>query len=224
MLQVNALNKSYGRRTVLKDVHFSISPSQVVGLVGENGAGKSTLLEILATLTKPDNGTLNYKGLQYGKDEKKLRKQIGFVPQDIALWEDFSVKENMLFFEKLSWVKRNKQELQALLEEVKLDRWKEKVTQLSGGMRRKLNLAISLIHDPDLILLDEPTTGIDLKSSKEIGSYLHNQAKQANKTVVYTSHDMSEIMDICDQVFLIGEDPFYEEILKASGQEVVRLM
>ncbi|HLR54779.1 MAG TPA: ABC transporter ATP-binding protein [Pseudogracilibacillus sp.] len=224
MLQVNALNKSYGRRTVLKDVHFSVSPSQVVGLVGENGAGKSTLLEILATLTKPDDGTLSYKGLQYGKDEKKLRKQIGFVPQDIALWEDFSVKENMLFFEKLSWVKRNKQELRALLEEVKLDRWKEKVTQLSGGMRRKLNLAISLIHDPDLILLDEPTTGIDLKSSKEIGSYLHNQAKQANKTVVYTSHDMSEIMDICDQVFFIGEDPFYEEILTASGQEVVRLM
>src|SRR5699024_12407878 len=104
------------------------------------------------------------------------------------------------------------------------DVWIEKVTMLYSDMRRKLNLDISLNHDPDLILLDEPTTGIDLKSRKEIGSYLHNQAKQANKTVVYTSHDMSEIMDICDQVFFIGEDPFYEEILAASGQEVVRLM
>src|SRR5699024_434664 len=145
-------------------------------------------------------------------------------PQDIALWEDFSVKENMLFFEKLSWVKKNKQELRTLLEEMNLDRWKENVTKLSGGMRRKLNLAISLIHDPSLILLDEPTTGIDLKSRKEIGNYLHKQAKQAGKTIIYTSHDMNEIMDICDQVFFIGKDSFYAKVLEESGQEVIRLM
>jgi len=225
VLQVNSLKKSYGRRIVLEDVHFQVASGQIVGLVGENGAGKSTLLQILATLTKPNEGTLTYKGLEYGsKDEKKLRKEIGFVPQDIALWEDFSVKENMLFFEKLSWVKKNKQELRTLLEEMNLDRWKENVTKLSGGMRRKLNLAISLIHDPSLILLDEPTTGIDLKSRKEIGDYLHKQAKQAGKTIIYTSHDMNEIMDICDQVFFIGKDSFYAKVLEESGQEVIRLM
>lgn len=223
MLHVEGLKKAYGRRPVLDNVHFQVAPGQIVGLVGENGAGKSTLLEILATLAKPDAGTLTYGDLQYGKDEKNLRKQIGFVPQDIALWEDFSVKENMRFFEKLSWVDKSEPELRALLEEMNLARWTENVTQLSGGMRRKLNLAISLIHDPSLILLDEPTTGIDLKSRKEIGSYLQKLAKQADKTVLYTSHDMNEITEICDHVFFIGEDPFYADVLEEAGQEVVRL-
>lgn len=149
-----------------------------------------------------------------------MRKQIGFVPQDIAIWDEFTVEENMVFFEKLSWKKKSNAQLKQLCQEVNLEKWKEPVKTLSGGMKRKLNIAISLIHDPQLLLLDEPTVGIDLKSRKEIGAYLKDQAVKNEKIIVYTSHDMDEIINLCDRVFCIGEDPFYKTILKNSGKEV----
>lgn len=155
------------------------------------------------------------------KNEKEVRKQIGYVPQDIAIWEEFSVEENMVFFEKLSWKRRSKQELQQLCLDMELDKWKEPVKTLSGGMKRKLNMAISLIHDPDLLLLDEPTVGIDLKSRKEIGNHLKNLAIKENKMIMYTSHDMDEISTLCDSIICIGEDPFYKNLLKEANKQIV---
>ncbi|MRH41378.1 ATP-binding cassette domain-containing protein [Aquibacillus halophilus] len=220
MLKVDSLTKNYGSKQVVVDVSFEISQGEVVGLVGENGAGKSTLLNILATLIPLEEGSINYNDLNYGADHRKLREKIGFVPQDIAVWEDFSVKENMVFFEQLSWVKKSRKELRQLCLDMKLDQWKEKTKSLSGGMKRKLNIAISLIHDPDILLLDEPTSGIDLKSRKEIGSYLYDLAKHNGKTIIYTSHDMEEIISLCDRVYCIGKDPFYKELLEKNGKSV----
>ncbi|MDL4842093.1 ABC transporter ATP-binding protein [Aquibacillus rhizosphaerae] len=220
MLKVEALSKHYGSKKVLSDVSFQINPGEVVGLVGENGAGKSTLLNILATLISPDKGNLSFDDHSYDSDLQKVRKKIGYIPQDIAVWEDFTVEENMVFFEQLSWKKKSKAELRQLCQNMKLEQWKEKTQSLSGGMKRKLNIAISLIHDPDILLLDEPTVGIDLKSRKEIGSYLHGLAKHEGKTVIYTSHDMEEILSFCDRVYCIGEDPFYKELLEENGKLV----
>src|SRR5690625_1769126 len=221
MLEVNALSKKYGKKTILEAIDFHVEKGEIIGLVGENGAGKSTLLNILATLQQPTNGTLTLKAFDYHKHYKSLRKQIGYVPQDIAIWEEFTVEENMLFFEKLSWRRKTNQELRQLCIDMELDKWKEPVKTLSGGMKRKLNLAISLIHDPELLLLDEPTVGIDLKSRKEIGSYLKDQANHQEKAIIYTSHDMDEIISLCDRVICIGEDSFYEEILQGSGKEII---
>ncbi|MFS0751231.1 ABC transporter ATP-binding protein [Oceanobacillus sp. 1P07AA] len=220
MLSVQNLRKSYKKNVVIDQLSVDINPGDIVGLVGENGAGKSSLLRILATLSKPDKGTITWNNLSYEKETKKLRKEIGFVPQDISIWEDFTVEENMKFFEKLSWVHRSQSELRQLCIEMKLSKWKEPVHTLSGGMKRKLNMAISFIHDPSLILLDEPTVGIDLKSKKEIGEYLLKQSKEHHKTIIYTSHDMDEITSLCDWVICIGEDRFYENVLKSSGQEI----
>jgi ABC-2 type transport system ATP-binding protein len=221
MLEVNALSKKYGKKTILEAINFCVEKGEIIGLVGENGAGKSTLLNILATLQQPTGGTLTLKALDYHKHHKLLRKQIGYVPQDIAIWEEFTVEENMLFFEKLSWRRKTNQELRQLCLDMELDKWKEPVKILSGGMKRKLNLAISLIHDPELLLLDEPTVGIDLKSKKEIGSYLKDQANQLKKAIIYTSHDMDEITSLCDRVICIGEDPFYEKILQRTEKEII---
>lgn len=223
MLHVNSLTKCYGNKTILQDMTFTVKPGEVIGLVGENGAGKSTLLNLLATLSLPTSGTIYLGDLHYQKERKKVRKQIGFVPQDIAVWEEFTVKENMLFFEKLSWKKKDKQALRDLCLDMKLEKWNEPVQTLSGGMKRKLNMAISLIHDPLLLLLDEPTAGIDLKSRKEIGTYLHEQAVTYQKIIVYTSHDMDEIIQLCDRVFCIGHDPFYQQVLEDAGKNVVKL-
>lgn len=223
MLHVNSLTKDYGNKTILQDLTFTAKPGEVIGLVGENGAGKSTLLNILATLSFPTSGTITFDDLHYQNQRKKVRKQIGFVPQEIAVWDDFTVKENMIFFEKLSWVKKSNETLRELCLDMKLDKWNDPVRTLSGGMKRKLNMVISLIHDPLLLLLDEPTAGIDLKSRKEIGTYLHDQAVNYQKIIMYTSHDMDEIIQLCNRVFCIGNDPFYQQILEKAGKSVVKL-
>src|SRR5699024_8509311 len=158
------------------------------------------------------------KDLAYNKNIKQIRKQIGFVPQEIAIWDEFTVEENMVFFEKLSWKNKSRQELKQLCENMKLDRWTERVTTLSGGMKRKLKLAISLIHDHSLLLLDEPTVGIDLKSKIEIATYLKNLAKYEGKTIIYISHDMDEIVNLCDRIFCLGHDPFYEQYLTKKNE------
>ncbi|RHW32978.1 ABC transporter ATP-binding protein [Oceanobacillus profundus] len=221
MLKVQSITKSYGKKLILNQISFSVQPGEIIGLVGENGAGKSTLLNILATLASPTNGNIVLYEKSYREKRKEVRKQIGYVPQDIAIWEEFSVEENMVFFEKLSWKRRSKQELQQLCLDMELDKWKEPVKTLSGGMKRKLNMAISLIHEPDLLLLDEPTVGIDLKSRKEIGNHLKNLAIKENKMIMYTSHDMDEISTLCDSIICIGEDPFYKNLLKEANKQIV---
>ncbi|WP_404453800.1 ABC transporter ATP-binding protein [Oceanobacillus kapialis] len=220
MLKVHDLSKNYGSRKVLQNLHFQVQPGEILGLVGENGAGKSTLLQILATLQKQTSGKVTLGEVSYD-DKKKLRKQIGFVPQDIAIWDEFTVEENMIFFEKLAWGRKTNEQLRQLCLDMKLDRWKEPVKALSGGMKRKLNIAISLIHDPKLLLLDEPTVGIDLKSRKEIGGYLQRLATDEGKIIIYTSHDMDEIITLCDRIVCIGEDPFYKNLLEDAGKTII---
>ncbi len=223
MLEVKGVQKRYKRKTVLKDVSFQMNEGEIVGLVGENGAGKSTLLQILATAMEPSAGELRLNGKRYEDDFKQLRQIIGYVPQDISVWEEYTVEENMRFFEKLSWKRRTPEECRNLCLDMQLTQWKEPVHSLSGGMKRKLNLAISLLHDPFLLLLDEPTVGIDLKSKTEIGNYLLNLARKEGKMILYTSHDMDEITNVCDRVYSIGEDPFYLSLLKERGIGVERL-
>lgn len=220
MLDVQSLSKTYGKRKIFTDISFTIKQGEIVGLIGENGAGKSTLLSILATLQKPTTGKISLDGLTYTKMRNIVRKKIGYVPQEIALWNHLTVRENMLFFEKLAWNKKSEDELKGICSHVKLNRWEEPVYNLSGGMKRKLNLAISLIHDPDLLLLDEPTVGIDLKSRMEIGTYLKILATDFNKIIMYTSHDIAEIKTLCNRVICIGEDPFYQNLLGNSGKEI----
>ncbi|WP_121605458.1 ABC transporter ATP-binding protein [Virgibacillus sp. Bac332] len=221
MLHIDNLTKYYNKKQIFKDLTFSVEKGEIIGLVGENGAGKSTLLSILATLQTPSAGTLTLNDLSYDSDWKKIRKQIGYVPQEIAIWDEFTVRENMLFFEKLSWVKKTEEELRQLCLEMKLDQWNEPAHTLSGGMKRKLNMAISLIHDPTIILLDEPTVGIDLKSKKEIGSYMEKQAKTDEKTIIYISHDMDEIKSLCTRIICIGQDSFYKNLLQNAGKNVL---
>ena len=214
MLEVKSLSKKYGEKTVFEDLELSAEAGEIIGLVGENGAGKSTLLKILATLSLPSSGEISLMNQTYRKNEKKLREYIAYVPQDIALFEELTVMENMKFFQKLSRKKVSKEDLKALLSSVNLQADQVKVSNLSGGMKRKLNLAVSLISDPKLLLLDEPTVGIDLRSRIEIGAFLKKLALEKNILIIYTSHDMNEIEQVCSRVVIIGEDPFYSKILK----------
>lgn len=215
MLRVEALYKSYGKEAVLENFSLQADRGEIIGLVGENGAGKSTLLKIIATLNRPTSGEVYIDEQSYGKYYKKLRRKIGYVPQEVELWEELTVMENMKFFEELSPENRSVSELKGLLSELHLEKYNTKVNRLSGGMKRKLNLAISLIHEPELLLLDEPTAGIDLKSRIEIGKFLKSLSDKGT-LIIYTSHDMTEIKELCDRTIFIGRDPFYKNILAAD--------
>ncbi|MFJ8064789.1 ABC transporter ATP-binding protein [Psychrobacillus sp. NPDC096426] len=223
MLQVSSLEKRFHKHKILEDVNLQVNRGEVVGLVGENGAGKSTLLEILATVLPQSNGSIILEEKSYTTDIKNIRRLIGYVPQEISLWEEFTVAENFSFFEKLSWKRKSLEECKQLCLDMQLNKWDEPVESLSGGMKRKLNLAISLIHDPILILLDEPTVGIDMKSKEEIGNYLVNLAKNEGKMIIYTSHDMTEITSFCDRIYCLGKDPFYSNLLQSKGLTVEEL-
>lgn len=205
MITISNLTKQYGRNIILDNLSLSIKKGEVFGLLGTNGAGKSTLLSILATITKPSSGTVEVNNLNLLKEKKKARKIIGYVPQDVSLWENMTVKENLLFWSKFSKKKVETERLLELCQTVRLDdKWKEKVSKLSGGMKRKLNIAVALIHDPDILLMDEPTVGIDLQSKLEINQYIKKLA-QSGKTIVYTTHDMSEILTLCDRIGVLKE-------------------
>lgn len=222
MLSVRHVYKNYGKHEVLKDFNLEVKKGEVIGLIGENGAGKSTLLKILTTLLKPSKGEIYLDGQSYRKEYKKIRREIGYVPQDIALFEDLTVMENMKFFSKLSTVRRTESELKEIINSVQLTRFDTKVSDLSGGMKRKLNLAVSLIHHPKLLLLDEPTAGIDLKSRIEIGRLLKSLSVDEGKTIIYISHDMKEIEALCDRVVIIGNDDFYRNLLFNNNESAAQ--
>lgn len=212
MFNATAITKHYKNKQVLTNVSLSLQDGEIVGLVGKNGAGKSTLLHILATLLPADSGTITLDG---ETTKRAMRKKIGFVPQQLALWDDLSVKENMLFFEKLSWHKYSVEALQAICHSMALTAWEEPVHTLSGGMKRKLNLAIALIQQPRLLLLDEPTVGIDLKSKLEIAEALKTLALQGTM-ILYISHDLDELLHVCSRIISLGDDDFYYNLLQTK--------
>ena len=221
MLDISNIHKAYHDKQVLKQINFSAQPGEIIGLVGENGAGKSTLLTILATLLQPDEGRIQLYGKDSQVDQAVYRQMIGYVPQDLALWETLSVKENMRFFEKLGWKRKSETALRSLCKQLQLDLWKEKVHTLSGGQKRKLNLAISLIHEPKLLLLDEPTVGIDMRSKHEITSYLQQLASQEQTIILYISHDIDELKTLCHRICCIGKDPFYRDLLASVNKPII---
>ncbi|WP_047981640.1 ABC transporter ATP-binding protein [Ornithinibacillus contaminans] len=221
MLKLQSVTKHYASNTVLSNISFTVNPGEIIGIVGENGAGKSTLLRLLATIDKPTSGKISWNDFSYDTKWKEMRKHIGYVPQEIAIWEDLTVEENMRFFERLTSRHKQIEELRQICLAMNLTKWQETARTLSGGMKRKLNLAITLIHEPEILLLDEPTVGIDLKSKKEIGAYIQKQARDFNRIILYISHDMDEIQALCDRVICIGEDSFYQDILQQTGKEII---
>ncbi|MCH1627842.1 ABC transporter ATP-binding protein [Ferdinandcohnia quinoae] len=205
MITIENVSKSYGNKKSLQDVSLTIETGEIYGLLGANGAGKSTLLSILATISRASSGTITMNGLELSKNMKHVREMIGYVPQDIALWEQETVKENLVLWSKFARDKVTEKQLYDLCGMVQLqEKWHEKVSSLSGGMKRKLNIAVALIHNPDILLMDEPTVGIDIQSKFEINQSIRDLASRG-KTVVYTTHDMSEILFLCDKIGILQE-------------------
>ena len=205
MLQAHELCKAYGNRQVVASVSLSVEPGQIVGLLGPNGAGKSTTVAMICGLTAPDSGEVRLAGARIENDSSPAKKKIGLVPQDIALYEELPAIGNLEIFGALYGVHGAllRERSQAALELVGLaDRARDKPSTFSGGMKRRLNIACALVHDPDILLLDEPTVGIDPQSRNAIFDNLET-LKARGKAMVYTTHYMEEAERLCDRIVII---------------------
>lgn len=202
IIEVDNLVKHYGSITAVDGVSFGVEEGEIFGLLGPNGAGKTTLMEILCGLRRFDQGRVTIGGFDLVKDSYKVRSLIGFCPQETLLYDLLSVRENLAFSASLHSLQSRKfKERVDFSSKVLgvgefLDR---RVQQLSGGMKRRANLAASIIHDPPIVILDEPTVGFDPTIKREFWNLIRN-LKNDGKTVVLSSHDMYEADELCDRV------------------------
>lgn len=216
---INGISKQFGRTPVLKDVSLSVGSGDRVAVLGANGAGKTTLLEIVAGLLKADAGTITYNGRLPKKYRHKLPRDIGFVPQELALFPKLTLAEQLAFWAKISPLPVAKGKVEELTELVGLvGHLHKRMENLSGGMKRKLNVILSLLHNPQLIIADEPTVGIDVQSKLEIIQFLKEVCTKG-KTLFFSSHNIQEIQQLCTKVAYLhqGQLLFYDTMEEATA-------
>jgi ABC-2 type transport system ATP-binding protein len=202
MLCLEHLNKAYGDRPVLQDLSFTIPTGEVYGLLGPNGAGKTTTINILCNLLKADSGTVRIGDRPVSEATKAL---IGVVPQENLLYRSLSCRETLLFFGKIYGLTGThlQQRVQTCLEAVNLaDRADSVVETLSGGMKRRLSMAIALVHQPKLVILDEPTTGLDIEARYEVWTFIR-QLREEGITVLLTTHLLEEAERLCQRIGIL---------------------
>ena len=205
MLEVCGLHKRYGELVAVQDVSFEVHPGEMLGLLGPNGAGKTTTVSMIAGLLRPDRGEVRIGGDPVRGEADPVKHRIGLVPQDLALHDVLSARENLTLFGALYGITgaRLRAAMDAALELTGLaDRVNDRVNTFSGGMKRRLNLAAALLHDPLILLLDEPTVGVDPQSRGAIFANLE-ELKRKGKVLVYTTHYMEEAERLCDRILIV---------------------
>jgi ABC-2 type transport system ATP-binding protein len=205
MLEVRGLHKRYGELVAVHEVSFEAQAGEMVGLLGPNGAGKTTTVSMIAGLLPPDGGEVRIEGGVVRGETDPVKRRMGLVPQDLALHDELSANENLALFGALYGLggATLRGAMGGALEFAGLsDRAKDRVGTFSGGMKRRLNLAAALLHDPKILLLDEPTVGVDPQSRNAIFSNLE-ELKAQGKTLVYTTHYMEEAERLCDRIIIV---------------------
>lgn len=206
IVSVRDLSKHYGRFPAVGGVSFDIRKGEVFGLLGPNGAGKSTLISMLATLLAPTGGSAQINGFDLVRDAKRVKESIGLVPQEIALYLQLSARDNLHFFGRMYGLQGDvlRQRVKEALDIIDLGAWGNiPVGGYSGGMTRRANLAVGLLHKPRVLFLDEPTVGVDPQSRNHIFESIRKLNREDGVTVLYTTHYMEEAQSLCDHVAII---------------------
>lgn len=205
LLEVNGLKKTFGSHVAVKDVSFTVRAGEIFGLLGPNGAGKSTTIMMLAGLLEPDAGTIRLDGQDLLVKDRQSRRQMGIVPQDLAIYPNLTARENLQFFGGLyglSGAALNSR-ITVVLEQTGLtDRQSDLTSVFSGGMKRRLNFGVALLHQPRLLILDEPTVGVDPQSRAHLLDSVRGLA-EGGMSVIYCSHYMEEVQELCDRVAIV---------------------
>lgn len=204
MIEAIDLTKAYRKQKVLGGVSFTLGKGRILGILGPNGAGKTTLIRILALLTRPDGGSLKINGFDAAAQSRQIRPLIGYVPQDIALFEDLSVRDNLMCWSEKKGREAKKQ-AERLINELNLSAFAyKKISALSGGMKRRANLAVALLDDPGLLILDEPLVGVDIEQRQQITESLKKLAL-TGMTQIIASHHVDEIVTLADEIMVIKD-------------------
>ena len=222
ILEIKNLSKSYGETTALANFSLSLGKGEVLGLLGPNGAGKTTLISILSGTLRDFTGSAAFKGQDLFGD-RRLKNLIGIVPQEMAFYEDLGALENLMFWGGLYDIpkKELKRRAQELLAVVELSaRAREPIKKFSGGMKRRLNIAIGLVHQPELLLLDEPTVGIDVQAKVNILDIIRSIGQQGT-SVVFTTHQLSEVEQICSRIAIMDKGTVLAE---GTLAELIRIV
>lgn len=205
-IEVDNLTKRFGEFTAVDHISFNVAHREVFGLLGPNGAGKSTLIRMLTTLVTPTSGIARINGFDVLHQANDVRQSIGVIPQAMTSDLDLTAVENMSIFAKLYGIPRRRREkiIHELLEEVDLEKWADKpVKNFSGGMRRRLEIARGLVHEPKIFFLDEPTTGLDPVSRVAVWNMLGRLRSERDLTVLVTTHYMDEADKLCDRIAIV---------------------
>ncbi|ODJ54898.1 ABC transporter ATP-binding protein [Brochothrix thermosphacta] len=226
VLEITNLKKKYADTNVVNISKMTFEKGKMIGVLGPNGAGKSTLIKILMGLTQFDNGEVLYNG------NTNLQKEIlGLVPQDLALYMELNAYENLTFFGSLYNNKEQdlKQTVKQMIRKIGLeDKAKKTIKTYSGGMKRRVNIGAALIHNPEIIFMDEPTVGIDPQSRNKIYEIIE-ELKKAEKTIIYTTHYMEEVEKMCDYIYILDEGEIIKEgdlstLLKQINNGVIEVV
>lgn len=205
MLQIDHLSKSFDTLKAVDDISFEVGEGEIFGFLGPNGAGKTTTISMIAGLIKPDSGKIRVNSLDLDGDLKKIKRLMGVVPQEMAFYEELTAKENLLFWGKLYGVSKKELDdrIHYYLEKTGLlGRENEALKKYSGGMKRRINLIIGLIHQPKLLLLDEPTIGIDIQTKLNIYEII-KEASSKGTTILYTTHNLLEAEELCHRIAIM---------------------
>jgi ABC-2 type transport system ATP-binding protein len=208
ILEVENLVKKFGEFPAVKGVSFSVEAGEVFGLLGPNGAGKTTTISMLTGVLEPTSGSARIDGIDIGKEPIKVKHLIGLVPQDLALYPTLSARANLNFFGSLYGLrgKQLKERVDDVLEVVALtDRQHDPIEKFSGGMKRRVNIAAGLVHQPQLLFLDEPTVGVDPQSRNHIFESVQKLNRERGMSIIYTSHYMEEVELLCNRVAIVDQ-------------------
>jgi ABC-2 type transport system ATP-binding protein len=228
ILAAKDLRKNYDGTAALDGVSLELRRGELFGLLGPNGAGKTTLLSILAGLLDADGGEVLLDGRRFTRNDRSLRRRVGLGTQDLAVYPELTARENLLFFGRLYEIEYHRLEKRVndLLAAVGLsDRADARAGTFSGGMKRRLNLAVAVVHEPEILFLDEPTTGVDPQSRNHIFE-LVKQLNAAGTTIVYTSHYMEEVQSLCPRLAILDAGQVkacstLTELLKKMPSEII---
>ena len=207
MISVKGLQKSFGDVKAVREISFKAADGRITGLLGPNGAGKSTTLRILYTVLKPDSGTATVDGIDVVDDELTARSRIGTLPHGSGLYPHLTARENIAYYAKLYDMSRNiiDERVQTVIEQLDINDFADRRTKgFSQGQRTKVSLARSLVHEPQNIILDEPSNGLDVMATRSLRELIR-QLKAAGKCVLFSSHVMQEVSALCDEIVIIAE-------------------
>ena len=215
IIQINQLFKQYKEADYfsVNNLNLSIEEKEIYGLLGPNGAGKTTLISMLCGIIKPTSGNFSINNLTYEKNAFEIKKTIGVVPQEYALYPTLTARENLLYFGSMYGLKGKilKEKVTLALDQLGLLKFADKkIETFSGGMKRRINLIAGILHEPLILFLDEPTVGVDVQSKNVIINYLR-ELNAKGTTIIYTSHHLTEAQDFCTKIAIIDRVTIYAE-------------